>query len=126
MRADQDVLAHGQPGPQVEQRRPHLRLHQDTAIGQLAGLCQADAAVPFAVEEAISNRRWIYIPLAVALIGLVTVFHLYLSAVLLSLYVPMRLVEIYGWKPRVLSRVSVQLAAVAFLGGLVDRFESLV
>ena len=70
----------------------------------------------FAVEEAISRSRWIYIPLAVALIGLVTVFHLYLSAVLLSLYVPMRLVEIYGWKPRVLSRVSAQLAAVAFLG----------
>jgi Bacterial membrane protein YfhO len=70
----------------------------------------------FAVEEAISRGRWIYIPLAVALIGLVTVFHLYLSAVLLSLYVPTRLVEIYGWKPRVLSRVSAQLAAVAFLG----------
>lgn len=70
----------------------------------------------FAVEEAISRSRWIYIPLAVALIGLVTVFHLYLSAVLLSLYVPTRLVEIYGWKPRVLSRVSAQLAAVAFLG----------
>lgn len=70
----------------------------------------------FAVEEAISRSRWIYIPLAVALIGLVTVFHLYLSAVLLSLYVPMRLVEIYGWKPRVFSRVSAQLAAVAFLG----------
>jgi uncharacterized membrane protein YfhO len=70
----------------------------------------------FAVEEAISRSRWIYIPLAVALIGLLTVFHLYLSAVLLSLYVPMRLVEIYGWKPQVLSRVSAQLAAVAFLG----------
>jgi uncharacterized membrane protein YfhO len=70
----------------------------------------------FAVEKAISRSRWIYIPLAIALIGLVTVFHLYLSAVLLSLYVPMRLVEIYGWKPWVLSRVSAQLAAVAFLG----------
>src|SRR5213596_1494155 len=70
----------------------------------------------FAVEEAISRSRWIYIPLAVALIGLVTIFHLYLSAVLLSLYVPMRLVEIYGWKPRLLSGVSAQLAAVAFLG----------
>jgi Predicted membrane protein len=70
----------------------------------------------FAVEEAISRSRWIYLPLAVALIGLVTIFHLYLSAVLLSLYVPMRLVEIYGWKPRLLSGVSAQLAAVAFLG----------
>ncbi|HEX4696598.1 MAG TPA: YfhO family protein [Candidatus Udaeobacter sp.] len=70
----------------------------------------------FAAEAAISRSRWIYIPLAVALISLVTVFHLYLSAVLLSLYVPMRLVEMYGWKPRVLSCVSAQLAAVSFLG----------
>ena len=70
----------------------------------------------FAVEEAISRSRWVYIPFAVALIGLVTVFHLYLGAVLLCFYVPMRLVEIYSWRPVVLSRVCARLAAVAFLG----------
>jgi hypothetical protein len=70
----------------------------------------------FAVEEAISRRAWVYIPFAVALIGLVTVFHLYLSAVLLCLYVPARLFEIYGWRPLVLSRVCARLAAVALLG----------
>jgi len=70
----------------------------------------------FAVEEAISRSRWVYIPFAVALIGLVTVFHLYLSAVFLCFYVPARLVEIYSWRPVVLSRVCARLAAVAFLG----------
>ena len=70
----------------------------------------------FAVEEAICVGRWIYIPFAVALIGLVTVFHLYLGALLLCLYVPARLIEIYGWRQTILSRVCFQLAALALLG----------
>jgi len=70
----------------------------------------------FAAEEAIVYRRWLYLPIAVALSGLVTVFHLYLSAVLLCLYVPARLLEIYGWKPFAVSRVCVRLAMFAFLG----------
>jgi hypothetical protein len=70
----------------------------------------------FAVEEAIVCRRWLYLSIAVALSGLVTVFHLYLSAVVLCLYVPARFVEIYGWKPRALSRVCTRLAIFAFLG----------
>jgi uncharacterized membrane protein YfhO len=52
----------------------------------------------------------------VALSGLITVFHLYLSAVMLCLYVPARLVEKYGWKPLPQSRACAQLGAVAFLG----------
>ncbi len=70
----------------------------------------------FAVEEAISRTPWVYIPFAVALIGLVTVFHLYLSAVFLCFYVPARLFEIHGWRPLDLSHVCARLAAVAFLG----------
>jgi hypothetical protein len=70
----------------------------------------------FAAEEAIVSRRWLFLPIAVALSGLVTVFDLYLSAVLLCLYVPSRLVEIYGWRPLVLSRVCARLATFAFLG----------
>ena len=70
----------------------------------------------FAVEEAISCGRWTYIPFAIALIGLVTVFHLYLGAVFLCLYVPTRLFEIYGWRPLDLSHACIRLAAVAFLG----------
>jgi len=72
--------------------------------------------VLFAAEEAIVYRRWLYLPVAVALSGLLTVFHLYLSAVLLCLYVPARLLEIYGWKPFAVSRVCVRLAMFAFLG----------
>src|SRR6266516_3803128 len=70
----------------------------------------------FAVEEVISRTPWVYIPFAVALIGLVTVFHLYLSAVFLCFYVPARLFEIHGWRPLDLSHVCARLAAVAFLG----------
>ena len=70
----------------------------------------------FALEEALVDRRWLYLPIAVALTGLVTPFHLYLSAVLLCFYVPARLVEIYGWKPLPLSRVCMRLAMFAILG----------
>jgi membrane protein YfhO len=70
----------------------------------------------FAMEEAISRGRWIYIPMAVALMGLVTVFHFYLSAVLLCLYVPTRLFEIHGWRPVELGTACTRLALFAFLG----------
>jgi hypothetical protein len=70
----------------------------------------------FAMEEAISRERWIYIPIAVALMGLVTVFHFYLSAVLLCLYVPTRLFELHGWRPVELGSACARLALFAFLG----------
>ena len=37
---------------------------------------------------------------AVALIGMITPFHLYLCALFLTLYVPVRLFGQYGWQPR--------------------------
>ncbi len=74
------------------------------------------ALLLFAMEEAISRGRWIYIPFAVALAGLVTVFHLYLSAVLLCLYVPTRLFELHGWRPMELGSACARLALFAFLG----------
>jgi uncharacterized membrane protein YfhO len=70
----------------------------------------------FAIEVAISSGRWVYIPIAVALIGLVNVFHFYLSAVLLCLYVPARLFEIHGWRPVELCSACTRLAVLAFLG----------
>src|SRR6266576_1413390 len=70
----------------------------------------------FAIEEAISGGRWIYIPVAVALVGLVNVFHFYLGAVLLCLYVPARLFEIRGWRPAELCSACTRLALFAFLG----------
>src|SRR5215813_11846097 len=36
----------------------------------------------FAIEKSISGDHWIYIPVAVALVGLISVFHFYLVAVL--------------------------------------------
>ena len=72
--------------------------------------------VLFAAELAVSRGRWVCLAIAIALIGLTTVFHLYLSAVLLCLYVPARLIEIYGWRRLEVSHVSLRLAAVAFLG----------
>ena len=70
----------------------------------------------FAIEEAISGGRWIYIPVAVALVGLVNVFHFYLGAVLFCLYVPARLFEIRGWRPAELCSACTRLALFAFLG----------
>src|SRR6266702_1867367 len=70
----------------------------------------------FAMEEAISRGRWIYIPFAVALTGLITVFHFYLSAVLLCLYVPTRLFEIHRWRPMELGSACTRLALFALLG----------
>ena len=73
-------------------------------------------AVLFAAEFAIVSGYWILIPIAVALSGMTTVFHLYLSALLLSFYVPARHIECYGWQPRVTLGVSCRLAIVALLG----------
>jgi len=70
----------------------------------------------FAIETAIARGRWLYLALAVGLIGLITVFHLYLAAVLLLLYVPGRLIETNGWKPASIFPACLRLAAVAFLG----------
>src|SRR2546423_250345 len=47
----------------------------------------------FAAEFAIVSGRWTLLPIAIALSGMVTVFHLYLSAILLCVYVPTRLIE---------------------------------
>lgn len=70
----------------------------------------------FAAEKAIRDGRWLYVPLAIALVSLVTVFHLYLAALLLCLYVPARLFEIHGWRPFLLGRMCGVLAAAACLG----------
>jgi hypothetical protein len=70
----------------------------------------------FAVELAITRRLWICLPFAVALLGLLSVFHLYLGAVFLCLYVPVRLVELYGWRLPPLWQTGSRLAAGAWLG----------
>lgn len=74
------------------------------------------SALVLAVEMAIKKENWVVLPLAVALVGLLGSFHLYLCALFLSLYVPARLYARYGWEPRRLLRTSFLLAGVAFLG----------
>lgn len=70
----------------------------------------------FAIEMAARRGRWIFVPIAVALVSLITVFHLHLCAVLLSFYLPFRLIELYGWKPASVFRICAQVGGIAFLG----------
>src|SRR5438094_415993 len=70
----------------------------------------------FATEEAVGRGHWSYLVLAVAVVGLLGAFHLYLCALLLCFYVPLRLVDRYSWRPWPIARASVLLAAAAVLG----------
>jgi Bacterial membrane protein YfhO len=47
----------------------------------------------FATEAALSRGIWIYLPFATALLGIVTVFHFYLGALLLCSYLGARFLE---------------------------------
>ena len=81
----------------------------------------ADEVVCFAgillgTEEAVQHGRWLILALAVALVGMITPFHLYLCALFLMSYVPIRLFGQYGWQPRIILRTCLRLAAVAALG----------
>jgi hypothetical protein len=86
----------------------------------------------FATEEAVGRGHWSYLVLAVAVVGLLGAFHLYLCALLLCFYVPLRLVDRYSWRPWPIARASVLLAAAAVLGvGLgaivgIDNFFALL
>lgn len=72
--------------------------------------------VLFAVEQTLRHGRWIFIPFSVALVSLITVFHLYLCALLLCFYVLARIIESSGWKPLNFFRSSIGIAAAAFMG----------
>jgi uncharacterized membrane protein YfhO len=74
------------------------------------------AGILLATEKAIQHGRWLLLALAVALVGMITPFHLYLCALFLLLYVPARLFGQYGLQPRILLRTCLRLASVAALG----------
>jgi uncharacterized membrane protein YfhO len=74
------------------------------------------AAILLGTEEAVQHGRWLILVLAVALVGMITPFHLYLCALFLMSYVPIRLFGQYGWQPRIILRTSLRLALVAALG----------
>lgn len=70
----------------------------------------------FAAEIAVSRGRWFYLPFAIALVGLITVFHLFLAAILLISYVPGRLIETHGWNPRTWGQPAIQIGWVCLIG----------
>ncbi len=70
----------------------------------------------FAIELTLKRGLWYLLVPAVALIGVIDVFHLYLCALFLLFYVPLRLFGQYGWRPRTLLRIAFQLAGAAGLG----------
>ena len=74
------------------------------------------AALLLAAEKAVKLGNWAVLTLAVALIGLLGSFHLYLCALFLLVYVPARLYARAGWQPRPILRTSLRLAGAALLG----------
>src|ERR1700730_13872533 len=85
-----------------------------------------------ACELAVGRGHWLYVTLAVVLVGFLGSFYLYLGALLLCSYVPFRLIERNTWQPIALSKTCIVLALAAFLGvGLgaivsIDNFYSLL
>ena len=74
------------------------------------------AAILLGTELAVQHGRWLILALAVALVGMISPFHLYLCALFLVLYVPIRLFGQYGWQPRIILRACLRLSGVAALG----------
>ncbi len=74
------------------------------------------AAILFGTEVAVQRGRWLILALAVALVGMITPFHLYLCALFLLLYAPVRLFGQYGCEPRLILPACLRLAGVAALG----------
>lgn len=73
-------------------------------------------ALLLAAEKAVKLGNWAVLTLAVALVGLLGSFHLYLCALFLLVYVPARLYARAGWQPQPIFRSSLRLAGAAFLG----------
>jgi len=76
----------------------------------------AYAAVLLGIERALQRGRLLILALAVALIGMINPFQLYLCALLLLCYVPTRLIAQFGWKPGLVLQKAFPLAMTAFLG----------
>jgi uncharacterized membrane protein YfhO len=73
-------------------------------------------AILLGAEEAVRYGRWLVLALAVTLVGMITPFHLYLAALFLVAYVPIRLFVQYPGQPRIILRVCFVVGAVATLG----------
>jgi uncharacterized membrane protein YfhO len=67
-------------------------------------------------ETALRRGRWWLLVVSVALVGLITPFHIYLCALFLVGYVPLRLFARNGWEPGLILKRSLALAALSALG----------
>ena len=74
------------------------------------------ALVLCSLELALVRGRWIYLPFAVAIFGLLTVFYLYFCALLLTVYVLARLFLAAGGRFYLHWKLLGQLALLALLG----------
>ena len=82
----------------------------------LAGEVLCVAYALFALEMALVRGRWIHLPFAVAVFPLLTSFHLYLCAVLLTAYTTARLATEPSLGLSAFARKALQLGAIALLG----------
>src|SRR5437588_3590583 len=74
-------------------------------------------AVLLAGEWALQRGQWAWLSLAIAAVGLISAFHLYLCALLLCFYVPARLwTEEGNWRPRMAKLFALAGAAVLGVG----------
>ncbi len=89
-------------------------------IGSCCSLFQDEIVVFTAllvgVETALRRGRWLLLVLSVALAGLINPFHLYLTALFLACYVPVRLFARNGWTPGPIFKRCLALAPLAALG----------
>src|SRR4051812_5944332 len=91
----------------------------------LADEVVAFSAILLGAEKAITQRRWWLLVVAVAAVGMINPFFLYLCALFLIAYVPLRLFSEYGWRPVKISRACFTLAALALLGVALGAFITL-
>ena len=68
------------------------------------------------VETALRRGRWLLLVFSVALAGLINPFYLYLAALFLACYVPLRLFARNGWTPGPIFKRCLILAPLAALG----------
>jgi len=73
-------------------------------------------ALLLGAEVALLRGRWLLLVFSVALVGLINPFHLYLCALFLVCYVPLRLFARSGWQPGLILKRSLALAALSALG----------
>ena len=89
-------------------------------IGSCCTLFQEEVVVFTALllgaEMAVRRGHWLLLVFSVALVGLINPFHLYLCALFLVCYVPLRLYTRHGWEPGLIFKRSLALAALSTVG----------